>query len=198
MYTYKVEQAIKAAALLHQDQLRKGGVQLPYVTHLMAVMLIVRDYTEDETTLVAALLHDTLEDTDYTEEELKADFGPEVTQLVLTLTEPQQTLENKIPWLEVKKTYARQLRKGKEEAVLIAAADKAHNFRSIVEEYYEDHNRFVQDFGPQLEQKLEGYQDIANAINSRLKDGIVHEFNHTFEQFKSFIINVQNSRQKES
>jgi (p)ppGpp synthase/HD superfamily hydrolase len=180
MYTYKVEQAIKAAALLHQEQLRKGLVQLPYVTHLMAVMLIVRDYTEEETTLVAALLHDTLEDTDYTKEELEADFGPEVTELVLTLTEPQQTLENKIPWLEVKKTYARQLRKGKEEAVLIAAADKAHNFRSIVEEYYEDHNRFIQDFGPQLDQKLEGYQDIANAINSRLKDGIVHEFNHTF------------------
>ena len=66
MYTYKVEQAIKAAALLHVEQLRKGAIQLPYVTHLMAVMLIVRDYTGDETTLVAALLHDTLEDTDYT------------------------------------------------------------------------------------------------------------------------------------
>jgi (p)ppGpp synthase/HD superfamily hydrolase len=197
MYTYKVEQAIKAAALLHVDQLRKGAIQLPYVTHLMAVMLIVRDYTGDETTLVAALLHDTLEDTDYTLEELKADFGEEVAELVLTLTEPQQTVDHKIPWLEVKKTYASQLRKGKQEAVLIAAADKSHNFRSIVEEYYEDHGRFIQDFGPHLDDKLEGYQAIANAINNRLKDGIVHEFNHTFDQFKKFILNVQKSHSKE-
>jgi (p)ppGpp synthase/HD superfamily hydrolase len=198
MYTYKVEQAIKAAALLHQDQLRKGAVQLPYVTHLMAVMLIVRDYTQDETTLVAALLHDTLEDTDYTLQELKADFGEEVADIVLTLTEPQQTPETKIPWLEVKKTYAQQLRKGSEKAVLIAAADKAHNFRSIVEEYYEDHRRYTQDFGPQLDKRLEGYQAIANAINNRLKDGIVHEFNHTYDQFKKFILNVQASQHKEN
>ena len=197
MYTYKVEQAIKAAALLHVEQLRKGAIQLPYVTHLMAVMLIVRDYTGDETTLVAALLHDTLEDTDYTLEELKADFGEEVAELVLTLTEPQQTVDHKIPWLEVKKTYAAQLRKGKPEAVLIAAADKSHNFRSIVEEYYEDHSRFIQDFGPNIDDKLEGYQAIANAINNRLKDGIVHEFNHTFDQFKKFILNVQKSHSKE-
>ena len=78
MYTYKIEQAIKAAALLHQDQLRKGVVPLPYISHLMAVMLILRDYTDDEDTLVAALLHDTLEDTDYTPEELETDFGKTV------------------------------------------------------------------------------------------------------------------------
>jgi (p)ppGpp synthase/HD superfamily hydrolase len=195
MYTYKVEQAIKAAALLHLDQFRKGVIELPYVTHLMAVMLIVRDYTEDETTLVAALLHDTLEDTDYSLDELKADFGNDVAELVLTLTEPQQTVEHKIPWLEVKKTYASQLRKGKEAAVLIAAADKAHNFRSIVEEYYEDHDRYTKDFGLQLDKRLEGYQAIANAINSRLKDGIVHEFNHTFQEFKKFILDVQKKQQ---
>ncbi|MCB9810512.1 bifunctional (p)ppGpp synthetase/guanosine-3',5'-bis(diphosphate) 3'-pyrophosphohydrolase, partial [Candidatus Nomurabacteria bacterium] len=59
MYTYKIEQAIKAASLLHQEQLRKGDVPLPYATHLMSVMMIVRDYTNDEDTLVAALLHDT-------------------------------------------------------------------------------------------------------------------------------------------
>lgn len=196
MYTYKVEQAIKAAALLHVDQLRKGKIKLPYITHLIAVLMIVRDYSVDETTLVAALLHDTLEDTDYTAVELKADFGDKVAELVLTLTEPQSTPETQITWLEIKKAYARQLRQGKEGAVIIAAADKAHNFRSIVEEYYDDHARFIQDFGSQLDTRLEAYQAIANAINSRLKDGIVHEFNHTFEQYKKFILNVQSTHTK--
>lgn len=198
MYTYKVEQAIKAAALLHQDQLRKGAVPLPYVTHLVAVLLIVRDYTQEENTLVAALLHDTLEDTDYTIDELKADFGEEVARIVSTLTEPKRDGQVKIPWLEVKKTYAAQLKNGPKEAVLIAAADKAHNFRTTVEEYYDDHRRFVQDFGPHLELRLEAYQHIANVINNRLNDGIVHEFNHTWKQYKQFIYDVEKSYKKDA
>ena len=191
MYTYKIEQAIKAAALLHQDQLRKGSIQLPYVTHLMTVMMMVRDYTSDETTLVAALLHDTLEDTDYTVEEIKADFGDQVATIVQTVTEPEFDGERKLSWLETKKMYATQLRKGPLEAVMIAAADKAHNFRSMIDEYYEDHNRFLKDFGTNLDTRLEAYQNIANVINSRLAGGIVHEFNHTFEAYKDFLYDVQ-------
>ena len=193
MYTYKIEQAIKAAALLHQDQLRKGSVPLPYITHLMAVMLILRDYTADEDTLVAALLHDTLEDTDYTEAELRTDFGPTVLSYVSTLTEPKFEQERKLPWIETKKGYAKQLRTGPIEAVLVAAADKAHNFRTIVDEYLEDHDRFRKDFGPHLELRIEAYQTIANAINNRLSDGIVHEFNHTFTEYKNFIFDVQDT-----
>tara|TARA_B100000508_G_scaffold141015_1_gene145078 strand:- start:1914 stop:2513 length:600 start_codon:yes stop_codon:yes gene_type:complete len=194
MYTYKVEQAIKAAGLLHQDQLRKGVVSLPYVTHLISVMLILRDYTEDEDTLVAALLHDTLEDTDYTKEELVEDFGETVAKYVEALTEPKGTSDNKMPWIDTKKGYAKQLKKAPVEAVMIAAADKAHNFRSLVEEYFDNHNRFLQDFGPHTELRIEAYQTVANAINSRLKDGIVHEFNHTFEEYKKFMFDVQDKQ----
>jgi (p)ppGpp synthase/HD superfamily hydrolase len=193
MYSYKIEQAIRAATILHQDQLRKGSMELPYVTHLIAVMLIVRDYTSDESTLVAALLHDTLEDTDYTADELRSDFGETVAKLVETVTEPQPSEGKKLHWIEQKKLYAKQLRKGPKEAVIIAAADKAHNFRTIVEEYYTDHNRFLQDFGTDLVGRVEAYQAIANAINSRLSDGIVHEFNHTFSAFKEFLFDVQES-----
>ena len=191
MYTYKVEQAIKAAAILHQDQLRKGSVQLPYVTHLIAVMMITRDYTDDENTLVAALLHDTLEDTDYTIDELKEDFGETVAELVQTLTEPRRTGDTKMPWIEVKKTYAKQLRKGPQAAIVIAAADKIHNFRSTVEEYFTEHDRFLKDFGTNLDARLKAYHTIANAINSRQSDCIVHEFKHTFKEYKNCIYNVK-------
>jgi len=193
MYTYNVEQAIKAASILHQDQLRKGATPLPYITHLMSVMMILRDYTTDEDTLVAALLHDTLEDTDYTDEELQEDFGERVAILVKTVTEPKYIGERKLSWLETKKEYAKQLRKGPIEAVMISAADKSHNFRTMIDEYYNDHDRFLQDFGRDLNGRLEAYQNISNAINNRLSDGIVHEFNHTFKAFNEFIIDVQES-----
>lgn len=193
MYTYKIEQAIKAASLLHQDQLRKGSVSLPYITHLMSVMMILRDYTNDEDTLVAALLHDTLEDTDYTYEELVQDFGEKVASIVKTVSDPVSTNTERLSWLEIKKGYAKQLRKGPVEAVMIAAADKSHNFRSMVEEYIDDHDSFLKDFGTHLDMRLEAYQNIANAINSRLTDGIVHEFNHTFSAYKDFIFDVKDS-----
>ena len=75
MYSYRVEQAIRAAAILHKNQLRKGSAPLPYITHLVAVAMIAGDYTDNEDVIVGALLHDTLEDTDYTSTELQEDFG---------------------------------------------------------------------------------------------------------------------------
>lgn len=192
MYSYRVEQAIRAATILHQDQLRLGSLPLPYISHLMAVVLILSDYTDDEDTIVAAFLHDTLEDTDYSEEELREDFGGPVEELVKTLTEPKTDSKgNKLPWIERKKIYAKQLKSGPEKALMIAAADKSHNFRTIVEEYHDDHKRYIQDFGNRADERLEAYQAIANVINSRLKNDIVHEFNHTFTEFKKFLIDVE-------
>jgi (p)ppGpp synthase/HD superfamily hydrolase len=192
MYSYRVEQAIRAATILHQDQLRMGTLPLPYISHLIAVVLILSDYTDDEDTVVAAFLHDTLEDTDYTIDELREDFGGVVAEIVLTLTEPKVNKNGiKHTWLERKKAYAAQLKVGSEKALMIAAADKAHNFRTIVEEYHDDYKRFFQDFGPQTADRIEAYQTIANIINSRLKSDIVHEFNHTFTEYKKFLIDVE-------
>jgi len=196
MYTYKIEQAIKAASLLHQGQLRKGSLGLPYITHLMAVTLILRDYTEDEDTLVAAILHDTVEDTDYTIDELKEDFGGKVAEIVASLSEPREKNGERLSWIERKRVYASQLKNGPMEAVMIAAADKAHNFRSMVEDYYSDHIGFIRDFGINLDERIEAYQNISNSINNKLSDGIVHEFNHTFLEYKKFILNVKANTEK--
>jgi len=192
MYTYKVEQAIQAAALLHEEHQRKGTVTIPYITHLMAVAMILRDYTSAEDTLVAALLHDTLEDTDYTADEMKTDFGETVLTTVQTLSEP--SIEKCPGWLERKQHYVRQIKHGPEDAVMIAAADKIHNFRSMIEQYHDNHNAYLQDFEGTPAERLEGAQLMANVINSRLKDGIVHEFNHTFDLYKQFLNDVQEKK----
>lgn len=194
MYSYRIEQAIRAAAILHKDQLRKGSVPLPYITHLIATTLILRDYTDDEDTIVAALLHDTIEDTDYTAEELREDFGENVHRIVTALSEPQSSSQQEISWLEQKKAYATQLKKAPAESLMIAAADKCHNMRAIVEEYLDDHSRFVADFGGKLEQRIQMYQDIANVLNNRLENAILHEFNHVFSEYKQFVYDVQQSQ----
>jgi len=75
-----IERAFLIAANAHDGQLRKSGE--PYITHPVAVAEILADIGLDESTLIAALLHDTVEDTDYSLEQLKSDFGSEVAQLV--------------------------------------------------------------------------------------------------------------------
>lgn len=196
MYTYKIEQAIRAVTILHEDQLRKGSIPLPYVSHLFAVMMILRDYTTDEDTLVAALLHDTIEDTDYTVEELKDDFGGPIAEIVMDITEPKYDGEDKLKWIDRKKAYIKQLKKADQKALMVCAADKIHNLRSMVEEYHDSYDRFVKDFGHNFQERLEMYQAISNILNSRLKNDILHEFNNTFTEYKNFLTNVQESQNK--
>lgn len=197
MYSFKIEQALRAATILHKNQVRKGSVPIPYVSHLAAVTLIVSDYTDDEDTIVASLLHDTLEDTDYTAQELEDDFGGTVREIIESISEPKTDEFNKLSWKDQKQRYAKQLRKAPENALVVAAADKIHNMRSMVEEYFDDHTRFLADFQGSLEDRLMMYQDISNAINRSLKNDIIHEFNHVFEEYKSFLLNVKQTKEEQ-
>jgi GTP pyrophosphokinase len=75
-----IERAYRTAEHYHLGQSRKSGD--PYITHPLAVATILAELGMTETTLCAALLHDTVEDTPYTLEQVRADFGEEVAQLV--------------------------------------------------------------------------------------------------------------------
>lgn len=194
-YSFRIEQAIRAAAILHKDQVRKGEVPYPYITHVFAVAMIVADYTESEDIIIAALLHDTLEDTDYTEAELNEDFGPTVSEIVRSMT---KKIENDESWLTAKKKYVKQLKDASPDALLIAAADKIHNMRSMVEAYYDDHERLVADFGDSMTNRIMMYQEISNVFNRKLNSAILSEFNHVFEEFKTFITDVERAREARS
>jgi (p)ppGpp synthase/HD superfamily hydrolase len=191
MYSYRIEQAIRAAAVLHKNQLRKGSMPFPYITHLVATAFTLLDYTDDEDVIISALLHDTLEDTDYTLDELQEDFGGKVREIVEAVTEPKSTPENRISFRDRKRIYAEQLKKGPKEAVLVAAADKMHNFRTMVEDYTEAPDRFIEDFGKNFDERVEAYQTIANVINNRLEGRILAEFNHVFDEYKQFIEQIK-------
>jgi (p)ppGpp synthase/HD superfamily hydrolase len=196
MYSYRIEQAIRAAAVLHKNQVRKGEMPYPYVTHLMSVAFILHDYTDDEDVLVAALLHDSVEDTDYSFEELQEDFGGRVKDIVAAVSEPKMKNGEKLGWAERKKAYYSQLKNGPTEALLVSAADKSHNMRMVVETYHDDHERFLREFGGSLEDRLSQYQELHDLFNARVSNAIVEEFNHVFHEYKQFIHAVQETQQK--
>jgi len=193
-YSYAIEQAIRAASVLHKDQVRKGSVPYAYTTHLFAVAMMVSDYTGDEDTIISALLHDTLEDTDYTEKELEDDFGGGVRDIVVSITEPPPMSTDKKAIIEQKKQYLKQIKSAPEKALIVLAADKIHNMRSVVEEYYDNHSAFLADFGTSLDDRLMFYQEISNTLNRNLKNAILAEFNSVFTEYKHFLHDVEKKR----
>ena len=195
-YSFRIEQAIRAAAVLHKDQVRKGRAPYPYVTHVYAVAMIVSDYTDEEDAVVTALLHDTIEDTDYTEDELRSDFGDTVTKMVLALSEPQPGEGERISWKDKKSKYVKQLKSAPENALIVVAADKIHNMRAIVEEFYDRPSEFKAAFHGSLDDRLLMYQEISNVLNRRLTNDIIHEFNHVYKEYKNFIQNAQKETER--
>jgi GTP diphosphokinase / guanosine-3',5'-bis(diphosphate) 3'-diphosphatase len=113
---------------MHRGQMRKSGD--PYITHPLAVAQICAELGMDTTTLVAALLHDTVEDTSYTLEALNSDFGPEVTHLVDGVTKFDKAFYGKAAEAETIRKMI--VAAGKDVRVLvIKLADRLHNMRTL-------------------------------------------------------------------
>ncbi|MCB9682029.1 MAG: bifunctional (p)ppGpp synthetase/guanosine-3',5'-bis(diphosphate) 3'-pyrophosphohydrolase [Alphaproteobacteria bacterium] len=128
-YTTRLDDATALVVEAFRDSFRKGTT-VPYVTHLFAVMALVGEAGGDEDQLVAALLHDYLEDVDPDGAPgLRARFGDRVADLVVGLSD---ALEHpKPPWQARKDRYLAHLRVAHPDLKLISAADKLHNCRTI-------------------------------------------------------------------
>jgi GTP diphosphokinase / guanosine-3',5'-bis(diphosphate) 3'-diphosphatase len=116
------------AESMHRGQFRKSGE--PYITHPLAVAQICAELGMDTMTLVAALLHDTVEDTRYTLQALDDDFGPEVAHLVDGVTKFDKAFYGKAAEAETIRKMI--IAAGKDVRVLIIKlADRLHNMRTL-------------------------------------------------------------------
>ena len=156
---YDVEiigKAYQIADNMHQGQLRKSGE--PYMIHPAAVAIILAELGMDDETIVAGLLHDAVEDTDYTKEQLEKDFGPEITNLVDGVTKL-----GSIVFESKEERQAENLRKmflamSKDIRVLIIKlADRLHNLRTI---NYMDERKIID----KCKETLEIYAPLASRL----------------------------------
>ena len=123
-----LRRAYTTAEQMHRGQLRKSGD--PYITHPLAVALILADLGMDTTTLAAALLHDTVEDTSYTLPALEHDFGPAVTLLVDGVTKFDKVFYGADAEAETIRKMI--LAAGRDVRVLIIKlADRLHNMQTL-------------------------------------------------------------------
>lgn len=126
----KLNEAILYATEKHSGQLRKG-TNLPYIVHPMEVLNILIRMNAHEALLMAGILHDTVEDTDATIDEIAALFGEETAALVEAHTEKNKEL----PWWERKLKSIEHLRTAPQDVKLLILADKLSNLRSMAHDY---------------------------------------------------------------
>ena len=121
--------AFHFAAEKHNDQRRKDTKASPYINHLIGVtetLWSVGD-VRDVSLLVAAILHDTIEDTDATADEIKSQFGEEVLSLVLEVTDDKSLPKQTRKQLQIEHAPHKS-----EKAKLLKIADKINNIRDII------------------------------------------------------------------
>ncbi len=131
----KLDQAIAYAAARHSGAYRKG-TRIPYITHPMEAAAIVATLTDDEDVIAAAVLHDVLEDTDASYQEVEKLFGSRVAALVADESEnKREDLPPEATWMIRKQETIEHLEHASHEAKLIALGDKLANIRAIRRDY---------------------------------------------------------------
>jgi len=124
----ELQRAYDVAEELHRDQRRKSGD--PYITHPLAVATILAELGMDTTTLVAALLHDTVEDTGYSLDQLADDFGDKVSELVDGVTKLDKVKLGTAAEAEtIRKMVIAMARDPR--VLVIKLADRLHNMRTM-------------------------------------------------------------------
>lgn len=121
-----VEKAIEVAAKAHDHQYRKT-TDLPYIIHPFSVGIMLLQHGYSDEVVAAGILHDTVEDTELTLDEIKLAFGKTVSHIVKGASEENKQLS----WEERKKATLDHLTHESYEVCVVVCADKLHNIRSI-------------------------------------------------------------------
>ena len=172
----RIGRALEFALDRHKKP-RKGKNE-PYATHLLRVASLVMRLDGDSSQVTAALLHDTIEDTNTTEAELRRRFGARIANMVRMLSEPRKkdAADGKGPYRERKEAYLAQLRRADPRTRLVAACDKLDNLRDITEDLARHGSPFLERFTGTPRQTRWYYEHAFDAVGSALPPEQRREF----------------------
>ncbi|HUB78981.1 MAG TPA: HD domain-containing protein [Bryobacteraceae bacterium] len=171
----RITGAAHFAASRHSAQRRKGAAAEPYVNHLLEVadLVSVALATADTNVVIAALLHDTVEDVGVTKEELIESFGPDVAALVLECTDDKSLPKQERKRLQIVNAPHKSVR-----AQLIKLADKISNLRAMLASPPADWS---------IERRREYFEWAKQVVDalSAPHAGLKMEFDRLYEQAES-------------
>lgn len=170
--TPRLQHAINLSSSLHRNQTRRDSGKTPYVSHLYSVMFLVSEVTNDENTLIGALMHDSLEDVpDFTESMLREEFGEDVLDIVSHVTEPYlpgEEASKQMQWLVRKEAYLKNVSEGNTKSALICCADKLHNLTSLMYDYKREGDDFLKHFHGSMKNQLYFYTLVLQTLEEKL------------------------------
>ena len=187
--------AVALAVELHKDQRRKGST-IPYVAHLLGVCSLVLEHGGNEDEAVAALLHDAVEDQGGrpTLELIRDRFGDEVAAIVEACSD---TVEDpKPPALQRKRTYVAHLDRDRkaESTLLVSAADKLHNLRSMLADYHAIGDRLWARFNLDAPGQLWYYRALADVYRRRLGGPLAEELRRLIPELAEAVVPARELR----
>ena len=183
MYSPRVELALTTALEAHGLRKRKAGRGFE-VSHVTSVALITADYGLDEDTVVAALLHDTLEDTALDPQVIRERFGGLVLGMVQDVSEPPRPR----PWRARKEAYIDQLRRTPRRGSLaIASADKIHNLTKMAKGLKSQGLEFARPFSAGLEAMQWYHHAVLDMAAARWEHAILEEHRQRLDAFDAAV-----------
>jgi (p)ppGpp synthase/HD superfamily hydrolase len=168
----RLDEAFIFAHRLHRNQRRKGTA-IPYLSHLMAVASLVMENGGAEDAVIAALLHDSIEDQGVVSAEIEARFGEAVAKVVQECTDSFQI--PKPSWKQRKVDYLDCIPHKSPTALLVTTADKLHNARSILSDYRTHQEAVWNRFSGGKEGTLWYYHSLSERLNETFPHPLTQE-----------------------
>ena len=183
-----VADALAFALEAHGTQVRKG-TRIPYVSHVIRVCGLVLEHGGDARQAAAGLLHDTIEDCDVTEGELRARFGADVARMVRALSDVLEgdTARRKSPWLKRKQAYVAHLAHVPRRVRLVAACDKLDNLRALVDDIAAGGTRTLRRFSGSPRQIRWYYEAVIAALSHDVPQRLRSELRLLLAELARFI-----------
>ena len=171
----KLNDAIVFATNAHSGQTRKGK-NTPFIVHPLNALVVASSITDDEDILCASVLHDTVEDTPVTKEEIETKFGKRVAHLVMSDSEDKMRhLSEEDSWLMRKQATLDALERASYDEKIICLADKLANVRELAKDYADLGEKLWERFN-QKDKKMHGwyYLGIAERL-TELKETLAYK-----------------------
>ncbi|MBL8632238.1 MAG: bifunctional (p)ppGpp synthetase/guanosine-3',5'-bis(diphosphate) 3'-pyrophosphohydrolase [Myxococcales bacterium] len=168
-YSPLIDRALVVSATAHRNQARKGS-QVPYIIHPVHVaLLLLRHHFPDEV-IIAALLHDVVEDTSTSLSELRAEFGEEVARLVAAVSEQKTEGTEPLPWKVRKEAQLRKLQHADRHIAAIKTADALHNLQATLSDLRQRGPEVWSRFRSSQSDQLWYYRSLHEVLSQRLGD----------------------------
>jgi (p)ppGpp synthase/HD superfamily hydrolase len=184
----RFRRAIEMAIELHSDQLRKGTT-VPYLAHLLGVCATVLEHGGGEDEAIAALLHDAVEDQGGrpTHHRIYDAFGERVARIVAGCTDAWES--PKPPWRQRKETYLAHLPQEDAGVLLVSAADKLYNMRSVVFGHHQVGTAVWDRFSADRDSQMWFFREVVKAFRAtdRVPPALLCELDETLAELEALL-----------